>query len=239
MKLAKAVWRIQPWIWYSWMYVLAWTQWRNFKGHYLWHSEWNQTCDCVLTQCPYLIHPQTYTHTFIMHLLQITSAVVKMGLLPPESLPAGSNYSWLCWRSLNRMRTGVGRAKPTMRKWHYMDEMQSTKCDRPDNAPPPLLRTTLLDGSYTLEDLAPIMDRAKAYVQIWHLGLKETVRRICTSLSTCHCSTVSWKLKLQSYTQLWNVHASNNCYSCVLFFYGSSKNGISHFISKFHCYVCR
>ena len=31
-----------------------------------------------------------------------------------ESLPAGSGEDWLCWRSLNRLRTGVGHAKTVM-----------------------------------------------------------------------------------------------------------------------------
>ena len=44
-------------------------------------------------------------------------ASVNMGLEVAESLPAGSGEDWLCWRSLNRLRTGVGRAKTVMRKW--------------------------------------------------------------------------------------------------------------------------
>ena len=39
---------------------------------------------------------------------------VKMGLEVAESLPAGSGEDWLCWRAINRLRTGVGRAKTTM-----------------------------------------------------------------------------------------------------------------------------
>ena len=34
-----------------------------------------------------------------------------MGLEVAESLQAGSEEDWLCWRTLNRLRTGVGRAK--------------------------------------------------------------------------------------------------------------------------------
>ena len=39
-----------------------------------------------------------------------------------EALPAESDQPWLCWRSLNRLRTGIGRAKTTMRRWGYVDD---------------------------------------------------------------------------------------------------------------------
>ena len=56
-------------------------------------------------------------------------ASVKMGLEVAWSLPAGSGEDWLCWRSLNRLRTGVGRAKTVMRRWGYLDDAQSVDCD--------------------------------------------------------------------------------------------------------------
>ena len=56
-------------------------------------------------------------------------ASVKMGLVVAESLPAGSGEDYLCWRVLNRLRTGVGRAKTVMRRWGYLDDTQSVDCD--------------------------------------------------------------------------------------------------------------
>ena len=41
----------------------------------------------------------------------------------------GSDQPWLCWSSLNRLHTGIGRAKTTMRRWGYTDTTQSVKCD--------------------------------------------------------------------------------------------------------------
>ena len=72
-------------------------------------------------------------------------ASVNMGLEVAESLPAGSGEDWLCWRSLNRLRTGVGRAKNS-------DEEMGLSRRRPvgglrlrgatDDGPPPLLPPT-------------------------------------------------------------------------------------------------
>ena len=43
-------------------------------------------------------------------------AAIKLGLEAAEALPAGSDQPWLCWRSLNRLGTGIGRAKTKMRR---------------------------------------------------------------------------------------------------------------------------
>ena len=69
-----------------------------------------------------------------------------------ESLPAGSGEDWLCWRALNRLRTGVGRAKTVMRRWGYLDDAQGLSRRRPVgglrmrgatyDGPPPLLPYT-------------------------------------------------------------------------------------------------
>ena len=88
---------------------------------------------------------------------------VNMGLEVAESLPAGSGEDWLCWRSLNRLRTGVGRAKTVMRRWGYLDDAQSVDCDCGE--PPTmahLLSCRLLDEACTDDDLATVTEREKA-----------------------------------------------------------------------------
>ncbi|VVC33049.1 Hypothetical protein CINCED_3A024313 [Cinara cedri] len=43
---------------------------------------------------------------------------------PAEHLPAGYNVDW---RTLNRLRTGVGRSKDNLKKWGVIQ--RDTKCD--------------------------------------------------------------------------------------------------------------
>ena len=80
-----------------------------------------------------------------------------------ESLPAGPGEDWLCWRALNRLRTGVGRAKTVMRRWGYLDDAQSVDCDcgEPQTVAH-LLSCRLLDEACTAVDLATVTYRAHA-----------------------------------------------------------------------------
>ncbi|KAF0762526.1 Uncharacterized protein FWK35_00012287 [Aphis craccivora] len=36
---------------------------------------------------------------------------------PAEHIPAGYDLNWPAWRTLNRLRTGVGRSKDNLKKW--------------------------------------------------------------------------------------------------------------------------
>ena len=95
-------------------------------------------------------------------------ASVNMGLEVAESLPAGSGEDWLCWRALNRLRTGVGRAKTVMRRWDYLDDAQSLDCDCGEpQTMAHLLSCRLLDEACTADDLATVTERAKACVLEW------------------------------------------------------------------------
>ena len=92
----------------------------------------------------------------------------KMGLEAAESLPAGSDQAWLCWRSLNRLRTGVGRVKSTMRRWGYIDDTQSLNCNCGElQTMAHLLCCRLLDEACTAEDLVTVTERAKACARKW------------------------------------------------------------------------
>ena len=95
-------------------------------------------------------------------------ASVNMGLEVAESLPAGSGEDWLCWRALNRLRTGVGRAKTVMRRWGYLDDAQSVDCDCGEpQTMAHLLSCRLLDEACTADDLAAVTERAMACARKW------------------------------------------------------------------------
>ena len=94
-------------------------------------------------------------------------ASVKMGLEVAESLPAGSG-DWLCWRAINRLRTGVGRAKTVMTRWGYLDDAQSVDCDYGEpQMMAQLLSCRLLDEACMADDLATVTERAKACARKW------------------------------------------------------------------------
>ena len=95
-------------------------------------------------------------------------ASVNMGLEVAESLPAGSVEDWLCWRALNRLHTGVGRAKTVMRRWGYLDDAKSVDCDCGEpQTMAHLLSCRLLDEACTADDLATVTERAMACARKW------------------------------------------------------------------------
>ena len=95
-------------------------------------------------------------------------ASVKMGLDVAESLPAGAGEDWLCWRALNRLRTGVGRAKTVMRRWGYLADAQwvDYDCGQPHTMAH-LISCRLLDEPCTADDLATLTERAMACARKW------------------------------------------------------------------------
>ena len=94
---------------------------------------------------------------------------VKMGLETAESLSAGSVEDWLCWRAINRLRAGVGRAKTMMRRWGYLDDAQSVDCDCGEpHTMAHLLSCRLLDEACTADDLVTVTERAKACARKWN-----------------------------------------------------------------------
>jgi len=52
----------------------------------------------------------------------ITDTNGKRWLKPEERLPSGNNLDWPVWKTLNRLRVGVGQTKENMRKWGYGEQ---------------------------------------------------------------------------------------------------------------------
>lgn len=121
------------------------------------------------------------------------SAVVKMGLIPAKSLSAWFNQPWLCWRSLNRLHTGVGWAKMVMRRWGCIDKMQSVKFDsREDQRMPYLLCCWTLDSLCTLNAWR------------WRQIVRGTRKENCPSLH--HTELICWSCLTPRHYSLSSHH---------------------------------
>ena len=95
-------------------------------------------------------------------------ATIKLRLEAAEALPAGSDQPWLWWRSLNHLRTGIGRAKTTMRRWGYIDNTQYVNCGCGEpQTMAHLLYCRLLDEPCFLEDLTIVTERAPVRARMW------------------------------------------------------------------------
>ena len=85
--------------------------------------------------------------------------------------------------SLNRLRTGVGQAKTTTRKWRYFDETLSTKCTYGED------RTMsnrhccrLLDDPFIVECLTTAMGRARACTELGETSCERHPQNVMSSL---------------------------------------------------------
>ena len=79
-----------------------------------------------------------------------------------------SHMSYSLHSALNRLRTGVGRAKTVMRRWGYLDDTESVDCDCGEpQTMAHLLSCRLLDEACTADDLATVTERAKACARKW------------------------------------------------------------------------
>ena len=85
------------------------------------------------------------------------------------TLPTGSDQPWLCWYSLNRLPTGIGRAKTTMRRWGYIDNTQSVNSDCGEHQiMAHLLCGRLIDERCSSEYIITgVTEKAKAFVRMW------------------------------------------------------------------------
>ena len=92
---------------------------------------------------------------------------IHMFINPSESLPAGSKLPWITWRSLNRLRSGMGRSKANMLKWGYTDIPADCECGQGNQTMPHLLRCDRLQHPCTERDLAVANDVALTCARHW------------------------------------------------------------------------
>ena len=93
---------------------------------------------------------------------------VSMSMNASEDLPPGADSKYAEWKCLNRLRTGTGRCKETLKKWGYRSN-NDVKCDcgAKTQTMAHLLRCPLLEQKCKAKDLAEYNDVAKKCVQHW------------------------------------------------------------------------
>ena len=85
-----------------------------------------------------------------------------------EVLPPGADSGWTEWKTLNRLRTGVGRCKVNLCKWGYQKDGDNTcDCGTVPQTMEHLLCCPLLEQKCTSDDLAGYTENAKKCVQLW------------------------------------------------------------------------
>lgn len=86
---------------------------------------------------------------------------------PAEKLPAGRDLPWPTWKSLNRLRTQVGRCKDNMSKWGYSDQDSMCVCGTGPQSMPHLLACPECPSTCTLTDLWAATDDAIKVAEYW------------------------------------------------------------------------
>ena len=92
---------------------------------------------------------------------------VDMGIQPSETLPPGSKAPWQTWKTLNRLRFGVGRTKANSIKWGYHTGDPSCNCGTKTQTIEHLLQCPLLKTPCSGDDLSIFNDTAQKCVKLW------------------------------------------------------------------------
>ena len=98
--------------------------------------------------------------------------LAKLPIPTGEQLAPGHKSEWKLWKSLNRLRTGMGRSKTNLSTWGYADTADTAcQCGISEQTMQHLLRCPLLENECSLEDLATANDKAlhcaRAWLNIW------------------------------------------------------------------------
>ena len=98
--------------------------------------------------------------------------LAKLPIPTSEQLAPGHKSEWKLWKSLNRLRTCMGRSKSNLSKWGYADTADTAcECGTSEQTMQHLLRCPLLENECSLEDLATANEKAlhcaRAWPNIW------------------------------------------------------------------------
>ncbi|KAJ8735320.1 hypothetical protein PYW07_006940 [Mythimna separata] len=86
-------------------------------------------------------------------------------LQPSEHLAPGCKLQWPIWKSLNRLRTQVGRCKNNLAKWGFLDpSLTQCQCGAATQDMRHLLNCTT---TCTFRDLCEANDRAVRVAKYW------------------------------------------------------------------------
>ena len=99
-----------------------------------------------------------------------------MGIQPSESLPPESDASWPTWKTLNWLKSGVGRTKANLIKWGYRTGDPSCNCGTETQTMEHLLQCPLLKTPCSRDDLSIFNDTAQKCVKL----RESTIRRYDT-----------------------------------------------------------
>ena len=100
--------------------------------------------------------------------LATAPTTISMELPAAEELPQGTDAPWKHWRCLNRLRTGTGRCRVSMKQcWGYSTASVACDCGHPRQTMQHLLECPSLDAKCTSQDLADYNDKARACVMRW------------------------------------------------------------------------
>ena len=91
-----------------------------------------------------------------------------MSLCAKEELPPGADSRWAEWKCLNRLRTGTGRCKVSLKNWGFIYKDDVTcECGTAPQSMEHLLRCPLLEHECKAKDLAEYNECARNCVQLW------------------------------------------------------------------------
>ena len=94
--------------------------------------------------------------------------LAKLPIPTSEQLAPGEKSEWKLWKSLNRLRTGMGRSKTNLSKWGYADAADTAcECGTSEQTMQHLLRCPLLENECSLEHLATANEKALHCARAW------------------------------------------------------------------------